>query len=1261
MAVFPDRILLKNSITSEQQLRDLIAKGSPYEIQAGELVIFRGEGFSKLFTRDQADNIVEVSNSYSLNPPNLDYVKAVWISNRDSLSVDYPEFQFRNTSSETPATDSPKYGDGYSRFDGTANERLQYRYADFKLGKDAFTLEFWFRTDDTDFSSGYWKPLIATDPTFGNEFIIAREPTGGATNTGNTNSRPGALVLNIRPGNVSTHLCGTAHGLIDDGEWHFVSFSHEGYGVYSCFVDGELMERRQYSSSGVDFDEIPHWNLGGYSFASDLGAWGDGGAGCRCDIDSLALYIGAPKYANRDEYNPPSSGAKEWAASYSIPTIGVIDDVITEGVPKSDGDALIWDEANGVWTPGTSGPQSIGGLVDVSFTDLVDNQYIQYNAALNQWINVSSLAYDISSNVLNDLSDVSTTTPVDGQVLAYDETSEQWVPTTLATSGGGANEFGDLLDASTAGSVKTLSDVDTFELSRSGQGDSFQEPKLQFSFGDRYWSTVLDLSGGAVGVGGSYFNPYLRVDVNTSSEDEGFLLGAEHRNGTARVPFFMGVKSGESLGFKLDSSLRLYHGDDHYVALQSPELTDSVTFVLPAADGLPGQYLTTDGNGALDWASELVPLPTGYINNETGLGDSPMHGPAIPYQATSDMEDDGFQSIEDALGADDSAVTFQVPAEFTNLPFGGLDDRRSTRTWFINPNGGIGYDRGGGVTQGRSGSILNDAGNIDFYVGLWSQDTSIRRAGQQTIETGGQYWHIIRVDWYMPANQVIDGLSTEVWISRTGDISVKYGTVSDPLFFLVSNNRNGIVSNGAYIAAMDLGTGNLSEFTGLTNFGQYVYSSIGYSDNGLGSLDDVDLTNPPSINNVLSFDVTAWVAKNPAYLGGGSEGGAQWINDLNDVNTAIIAPAIGDSLRWDGFQWTPRSVYVPSKINDLSDVDTATLPPEGGDGLVWNADLQLWEPGTPELPPIPLGDLSDVNLQTRVPEVNQALVFDGSEWIPGDPGKAIVVGGTGGQIAGTTYRVTTSVVSDVSDNGNGVFTEVGESGQFVSIQTDVDAWVVFYSSPGARAGDSGRTFGSDPSTSSGVLAEFYVAAGAPLLVTPATFYFNDESTPQEALYFSARESDSTPLAATVTLTAYGHHTFAGYGTNRATDSCLTTQGFGVLDGLGMSGQIISLTCAVDAWVTLYANASSRLADTPRTYGVDAEPSSGVIFDGFLTGDTPYRSTPGVPYANADFDPNQAVYVYVRSANGDPLGTTLSVTAYAETDYTAISGGTYGSG
>ena len=63
MAVFPDRIVLKNSTDSQASIESAIGSGGSDEIQQGELVIGRETGSAQLYTIDAAGTVVTISGS----------------------------------------------------------------------------------------------------------------------------------------------------------------------------------------------------------------------------------------------------------------------------------------------------------------------------------------------------------------------------------------------------------------------------------------------------------------------------------------------------------------------------------------------------------------------------------------------------------------------------------------------------------------------------------------------------------------------------------------------------------------------------------------------------------------------------------------------------------------------------------------------------------------------------------------------------------------------------------------------------------------------------------------------------------------------------------------------------------------------------------------------------------------------------------------------------------------------------------------------
>ena len=99
MAVFPDRIVLKNSADSEAEIIAAIETGGDDEITQGELVIGLVDGGTKFYTKDANGNIVSLGGA-GTGPQYID----------DLLDVD--------TSTNLPAVDQALVWDGVNWMPG---------------------------------------------------------------------------------------------------------------------------------------------------------------------------------------------------------------------------------------------------------------------------------------------------------------------------------------------------------------------------------------------------------------------------------------------------------------------------------------------------------------------------------------------------------------------------------------------------------------------------------------------------------------------------------------------------------------------------------------------------------------------------------------------------------------------------------------------------------------------------------------------------------------------------------------------------------------------------------------------------------------------------------------------------------------------------------------------------------------------------------------------------------------------------------------
>ncbi len=150
----------------------------------------------------------------------------------------------------------------------------------------------------------------------------------------------------------ANYLCGTRTAELYDDEWHHIVFQHEGEGVYSCHVDGELMERRYRTQLNIEhysFEDSSRYveNSDGtltrvineYFSKSlvvgpvDFWEWNEiriGGGGFQasqiaCQIDALRL-IRYAVYAAKDTFATPRYAPKrifqetKWINKRTFPT-----------------------------------------------------------------------------------------------------------------------------------------------------------------------------------------------------------------------------------------------------------------------------------------------------------------------------------------------------------------------------------------------------------------------------------------------------------------------------------------------------------------------------------------------------------------------------------------------------------------------------------------------------------------------------------------------------------------------------------------------------------------------------------------------------------------------------------------------------------------------------------------------------------------------------------------------------------------------------
>ena len=143
-------------------------------------------------------------------------------------------------------------------------------------------------------------------------------------------------------------------------------------------------------------------------------------------------------------------------------------------------------------------------------------------------------------------------------------------------------------------------------------------------------------------------------------------------------------------------AVKLYDNDDsHFVGLQAGSVSSNVTFTLPTADGSNGQVLTTNGSGALSFATASSADPTSadgdslgtasaewsdlyladggiiYLGNDQDVLISHVHNLGLTLKNTSTGDDTPFtltlSTGETDIAQDDviARIQFQAPDEST--------------------------------------------------------------------------------------------------------------------------------------------------------------------------------------------------------------------------------------------------------------------------------------------------------------------------------------------------------------------------------------------------------------------------------------------------------------------------------------------------------------------------------------------------------------------------------------------------------------------
>ena len=324
------------------------------------------------------------------------------------------------------------------------------------------------------------------------------------------------------------------------------------------------------------------------------------------------------------------------------------------------------DCGNNIYNLGTnnitslpSGATALGGLTNVTLSNVTDGQVLKYDATNNYWKNdtdtgitfpslygsngyVLTVNQSVSGNLewapqnitggLGAISDVTLSSPTNGQVLKYDGSA--WVNGT-DNSGSGATDLSNTangtsltiesssgnntsLPAATTSAWGVMTDEDKTALDSAILDGDFTSNGFMKRTGAG--SYTVDTNTYLTSIPSSYLqnvsedsSPQLGANLDiqsyeiTTSTTNGNIILNPNGNGVVEIKGD-GTTNGTVGTIKLNCS-----NNNHGVQIKSPPHSSnaSYTLTLPDDDGDANQVLKTDGSGGLDWVNQTTGLVGG--------------------------------------------------------------------------------------------------------------------------------------------------------------------------------------------------------------------------------------------------------------------------------------------------------------------------------------------------------------------------------------------------------------------------------------------------------------------------------------------------------------------------------------------------------------------------------------------------------------------------------------------------------------------------
>jgi len=931
VAVFPDRIVLKNSTDAEATIIAAIQGGGTDEIQQGELVVGRGTNYIELYGIDSNGNVQKVGANATLD--GLTDVTLTSVANLDYLR--YDGSQWVNVSS-APYDIAQDGGD----FDTGTADNTTTIFDIFPISVDAHSdvdttttapnVGEVLKWDGTNWVPGVGSGGGATaidDLTDVDTSTVA--PTDGQVLT--WDNAAGQWEPADSAGGGSSTLAGlddTLLGSPADGD--FLMYFNNAWRDVTLDIsrDTSPMLGGTLDLDGHGLGEyLGNLNIEFSASGSGLvlegnGADTQGNITLNCELNTHGVKIQSP---------PHSAGA-----SYTL--------TLPTGT-GSNGQVLTTDGSGSLsWTTGLGGAASMDDLSDADTTTNppTDGQVLTWDNASGNW--VPEDASGGGASALGDLTDVDTTTtpPVAGQALIYKAFSNgialEYDSDLSTNSGTGSVTLG-----GTVGTTPTINGVTT----KYGAGSLYLPQD----------GAVWYQSGSDWNIQGTDFTIEMWAYITNPDASSSTFFPLVMRRGASYVDenhwalsyFGNGYTSSTSLRRKLQLVIGMGSSGTNTYSSQFVWPANQWVHVAVAREGSDVRFFV---DGAL--ITTATDSTTAYNGTATvvvgGVTDSGAQ--AKP----SDLYVDDF-------GFDGTAAKYTAP--FT--PAGILDlagwvpgDVASGGVTSIIAGSGISVNQAtGDVTISATGgsSALDDL--TDVTISSATTGEVLRYNGSQWVDAQLAYTDLSGTPSLVTD---LDGLSdVTIASAATGEVLRYNGSqwVDAQLAYSDLSNTPILVTDLDGLSDVTItaaATGEVLRYNGSA----WVDQQLDYSDLANTPTSLSDFTN----DSGFITDITA-----------------EALGDLSNV--VIPSPTTGDVLSYNGTNWVnsaaPPADISGSSINALNDVDTSTTPPTNGQGLIWNNSTGQWEPGSVSAGPVALDDLTDVTIGT--PATGEVLRYDGASWV----------------------------------------------------------------------------------------------------------------------------------------------------------------------------------------------------------------------------------------------------------------------------------------